>query len=145
MMKNAPVTHTPVKSFLHRGLLSGGFGPIVAGIVYLCLHFALEDFTLGGDEVFLAILSTYLLAFVHAGSGVFYQIEAWSLGKSILCHFSLLYASYALCYVLNDWLPFAPLSLAIFTAIFAAIYAVVWLCISISIRLTVRRLNKQLQ
>ena len=144
MMKQSPVTRTPVKSFFQRGLLFGGFGPMIAGMVYLHLHFSPENFTLGGDEVFLAILSTYLLAFVHAGSSVFYQIEAWSLGRSVLCHFSLLYASYTLCYVLNDWIPFSPRSLAIFTAIFAAVYATIWLCICISIRLTVRRLNKQL-
>ena len=144
-MNKSPVTPTPAKTFLLRGLMFGGFGPIITSIAYLILHLVIEDFSISGAAVFTATVSTYLLAFVHAGSGVFYQIESWSLGKSILCHFSLLYTSYALCYILNDWLPFDPLSLGIFTAVFVAIYAVIWLCISISIRLTVRRLNKQLQ
>ena len=145
MMKQATPLQCPVKIFLLRGLLFGALGPMVTGIVYLCLHHALDGITLGGDEVFLAILSTYLLAFVHAGAGVVYRIESWSLGRSVLCHFTLLYASYVLCYVVNDWLPFDPLSLGIFTAVFAGIYAVIWLCIFVSIRLTARRLNRRLQ
>lgn len=144
MKKTSGVRH-PLKAFLFRGLLFGGSGPMIAGIIYLILDLTLEEFSLGGTDVFTAILSTYLLAFVHAGASVFYQIESWSLGRSVLYHFTLLYASYALCYVVNDWLPFDPLSLGIFTAVFAAIYAVIWLCISVSIRLTVRRLNRRLK
>ena len=144
-MKQNPATRTPVKDFLRQGLMFGGIGPVVTAIVYLILQLTIEDFSLTGTAVFTATVSTYLLAFLHAGSGVFYRIESWSLGKSVLCHFSLLYASYALCYILNDWLPFDPLSLGIFTAGFAAIYAVIWLCITVSIRLTVRRLNSRLR
>lgn len=144
-MKKAPPLRNPLQAFLRQGLLFGGSGPIVTGIVYLILDAALDGITLSGTAAFTAILSTYILAFVHAGAGVLYRIESWSLGRSALCHFTLLYASYILCYVLNDWIPFDPLSLGIFTAAFAAIYAVVWLCISVSIRLTVRRLNRKLQ
>ena len=66
-------------------------------------------------------LSIYLLAFIHAGSGVFHQIESWSPAKSRLCQLALLYTAYVLCYVLNDWLPFEPLAIAIFTAVFGPI------------------------
>ena len=140
-----PTTQTPVKDFFLRGFVFGGLGPVILGIVYLVLHFTLDDLTLTGDEVFLGFLSIYLLAFVHAGASVFYQIESWSLGKSVLFHFSLLYVAYVLCYVLNDWLPFDLLSLGIFTAVFAGGYALILLVISVSIRMTVRRLNKQLR
>ena len=140
-----PTTQTPVRDFFLRGLMFGGFGPVILGIVYLVLHYALDDLTLTGDEVFLVILSTYLLAFVHAGAGVFYQIESWSLGKSTLCHLSLLYVAYVLCYVVNTWLPFDPLSLGIFTGIFVGGYGVIWLIIYFSIRATVRKLNRSLQ
>lgn len=144
-MKKAPVTQTPVKDFFFRGLICGGFGPVVMGIIYFILHFTVEEFSLSGMAVFTAVISTYLLAFVHAGASVFYQIESWSLGKSVLFHFSLLYVAYVLCYVLNDWLPFDLLSLGIFTAVFAGGYALILLVISVSIRMTVRRLNKQLR
>ena len=60
-----------VKEFVKRGLLFAGLGPVALGIVYLILFYSLEEFQLSGAEVFLAILSTYVLAFVQAGaSGV---------------------------------------------------------------------------
>ena len=144
-MKHSPITTRPVRDFFFRGLLFGGFGPIIAGIIYLILHFTLEDLTLTGLQVFTAIVSTYLLAFVHAGASVFNQIESWPLAKSTLCHFGVLYVAYILCYVINSWIPFEPLVLGIFTAIFAVGYAVIWLAVYVSIRVTVKRLNRSLR
>ena len=144
-MKGSAITTRPVRDFFFRGLLFGGFGPIIAGIVFLVLHFTLKDLTLTGLQVFTAIVSTYLLAFVHAGASVFNQIESWSLAKSTLCHFGLLYIAYVLCYVINSWIPFEPLVLGIFTAIFAVGYAVIWLAVYVSIRVTVKRLNRSLR
>lgn len=144
-MKHSPITTRPVRDFFFRGLMFGGFGPIIAGIVYLILHFTLEDLTLTGLQVFTVIVSTYLLAFVHAGASVFNQIESWPLAKSTLCHFGLLYIAYVLCYVINSWIPFEPLVLGIFTAIFAVGYAVIWLAVYVSIRVTVKRLNRSLR
>ena len=144
-MKGSAITTHPVRDFFLRGLLFGGFGPIIAGIVYLILHFTLKDLALTGLQVFTVIVSTYLLAFVHAGASVFNQIESWPLAKSTLCHFGLLYVAYILCYVINSWIPFEPLVLGIFTAIFAAGYAVIWLAVYVSIRVTVKRLNRSLR
>lgn len=144
-MKGSAITTRPVRDFFFRGLLFGGFGPIIAGIVFLVLHFTLKDLTLTGLQVFTAIVSTYLLAFVHAGASVFNQIESWPLAKSTLCHFGVLYVAYILCYVINSWIPFEPLVLGIFTAIFAVGYAVIWLAVYVSIRVTVKRLNRSLR
>ena len=144
-MKGSAITTRPVRDFFFRGLMFGGFGPIIAGIVFLVLHFTLKDLTLTGLQVFTAIVSTYLLAFVHAGASVFNQIESWPLAKSTLCHFGLLYVAYVLCYVINSWIPFEPLVLGIFTAIFAVGYAVIWLAVYVSIRVTVKRLNRSLR
>ena len=144
-MKHSPITTRPVRDFFFRGLMFGGFGPIIAGIVFLVLHFTLKDLTLTGLQVFTAIVSTYLLAFVHAGASVFNQIESWPLAKSTLCHFGLLYIAYVLCYVINSWIPFEPMVLGIFTAIFAVGYAVIWLAVYVSIRVTVKRLNRSLR
>ena len=36
-----------VKSYFQRGLVFGGFGPIIAGIVFLILNFAIDDFGTG--------------------------------------------------------------------------------------------------
>ena len=144
-MKGSAITTHPVRDFFLRGLLFGGFGPIIAGIVFLVLHFTLKDLTLTGLQVFTTIVSTYLLAFVHAGASVFNQIESWPLAKSTLCHFGLLYVAYILCYVINSWIPFEPMVLGIFTAIFAVGYAVIWLAVYVSIRVTVKRLNRSLR
>ena len=140
-----PTTQNPVKEFFLRGVIFGGAGPLVLGIVYLCLHRALETFSLSGFEVFLGILSTYILAFIHAGSGVFHKIESWSPSKSCLCQMSLLYASYILCYVLNDWIPFEPIAIAVFTAIFVVGYGAICLTVYLSIKAYAKRLNRALR
>ena len=134
-----------LKMFLHRGLVFGGFGPIVVGIVHLVLENTIEDFSLGGGEVCMAIVSTYLLAFSHAGASVFNSIEEWGLAKSVACHFGVLYAAYSICYLVNDWIPRSILGFAMFTGIFAAIYLIVWVTVVVSIRFASRDFNKKLK
>ena len=134
-----------LKNFLHRGLMFGGFGPIVAGIVYLSWSYTIDGFSLGGMEVFVAILSTYLLAFIHAGASVFYQIEEWAMAKSLLSHLSTLYAVYTLCYLINSWIPFHFKVLLVFTLSFVLLYFVVWICVVIGIKLTENKLNSKLK
>ena len=133
------------KEFLHRGLLFGGFGPIVMAIIYLCLQVSLSDFSLRGNEVFVSILSTYLLAFIHAGASVFHQIEEWSIAKSLFYHFLVLYLVYTLCYLINAWIPFEPLVLAIFTVAFVLGYFLICLIVFLSIRGVEKRLNGSLR
>ena len=100
---------------------------------------------LSGNEVFSAIISTYLLAFVHAGASVFNQIEEWSIMKSLLCHFGLLYVIYIACYLFNSWIPFDGNVILIFTAVFVAVYFVVWGIVYFSVRGTRRKMNAKLQ
>ena len=71
------------KEFFHRGLMFGGFGPIILGIIYFILSLTIPNFALRGAEVLIAIVSIYLLAFIHAGASVFNQIEKWPLAKSL--------------------------------------------------------------
>lgn len=133
-----------LKDFLFRGLVFSGFGPLILGIIYLILNATLDGFSLNGTEVFLGILSTYLLAFVQAGASVFNQIEHWPIAKSTLIHFLCLYAAYSICYVVNFWIPFEPLVLLIFTLIFAVAYFIIWLTVYFSIRAASKRLNARL-
>ena len=134
-----------LKEFLKRGLLFSGFGPAILGIVYLILGATVDGFSLGGNEVFLGILSTYLLAFLQAGASVFNQIEHWPIAKSTFFHFSCLYLAYSLCYVLNSWIPFDPRVLLIFTLAFIALYFLIWITVYISIKTVSRKLNGNLQ
>jgi hypothetical protein len=131
--------------FIHRGTIFGGFGPIIIGIIYLILSFTLDNFSVTGTEIFTAILSTYLLAFVHAGVSVFNEIERWSVGRSMLYHFSVLYVAYSLCYLINSWIPFDITVFLIFTGIFIVSYLIVWLTVFIIVKRTGRRLNDSLK
>jgi len=133
-----------IKSFLHRGLVFGGFGPIVIGIIYCVLELSVTDFSVRGTQICLAIVSSYLLAYIHAGASVFNQIEEWSLLKSTFCHFLTLYLAYIICYMLNSWIPFKIEVLLIFTSIFALGYLAVWICVVTSIKLISKKMNKKL-
>ncbi|MBQ8304464.1 MAG: DUF3021 domain-containing protein [Clostridia bacterium] len=133
-----------LKKFLLRGLVFGGFGPIILGIIYAILQSTVADFSLTGGEVLLGIISTYILAFVQAGASVFNQIEEWPIAKSLLCHFSLIYLAYSLCYILNTWIPFVPKILAIFTAIFVVAYFVIWFTVVICTKIASDKFNAKL-
>ncbi len=133
-----------LKAFLHRGLIFGGFGPIIMGIIFFVLSLTIDGFSLGGSEVLVAILSTYALAFIHAGASVFNQIESWPLAKSLAAHFSILYLSYLLCYISNSWIPFEPMVILFFTAIFTLTYFVIWGTVVISIKHASKKFNEKL-
>lgn len=133
-----------VKAFLHRGMLFGGFGPIIAAIVFAILGITLPDFTLTGGQVLMAVVSTYILAFVQAGVSVFNQIEHWSVGKSLFFHLTILYITYAGCYLLNTWIPFEPMVLVIFSGIFIVCYFVIWLTVYFSVKAAAKRFNKKI-
>ena len=130
-----------LKEFLHRGLVFGGFGPIILGIVFAILQFTVKDFSLGGVQVLVAILSTYMIAFVQAGASVFNQIEHWPIAKSTFCHFGAIYVVYLLSYVLNTWIPFKLIAVAIFTGIFVAVYFVVWITVYLIVKHYEKKLN----
>lgn len=127
-----------------RGLMFGGFGPIIAGVVYMCISLNVDNFTLSAPEVLLAIVSTYLLAFLQAGASVFNEIEDWPLMKSMLFHFITIYVAYVGCYLINTWIPFEPMVILIFTAIFAVAYLIIWLIVYFIIKSTTKRFNSKL-
>ena len=134
-----------VKTFLFRGMIFGGMGPIVLGIVYYILSFSVENFSLSGKEVFLAIISVYILAFIQAGASVFNQIEEWSLAKCSLVHLCVLYIDYFICYLINTWIPFEWIAVLIFTGVFVVVYFIIWLTVYLIIRKTSKKLNEGLK
>ncbi|MBE6771809.1 MAG: DUF3021 domain-containing protein [Ruminococcaceae bacterium] len=133
-----------LKEFLHRGLMFGGFGPIILGIIFFILSKTLDNFSVNAGQILFGIVSTYVLAFVQAGASVFNQIETWSLPKSMLFHFSTLYFVYVMCYVLNSWIPFEWQVIAIFTAIFVAVYFIIWIAVYFSVKAASKKLNLQI-
>ena len=134
-----------LKQFFLRGLMFGGFGPIIAGIVYFCISLSIDKFSLSGTEVFIGIISTYILAFIHAGVSVFNQIEEWPIAKSLLLHLGTLYIAYILCYVLNSWIPFDPIVILIFTGIFIVAYLIIWAIVYFSTKAISKKFNSKLK
>ena len=132
-----------VKEYFIRGLIFGGFGPIVTAIVLFILDLSGIPVILSGADVFVAVLSTYILAFVHAGSSIFNQIEGWPIAKSLAFHFASLYLVYVLCYLINRWIPLDIAVVGIFTLIFVVIYLVIWFTVYLVVKNTMKKLNKK--
>ncbi len=133
-----------LKKFLLRGLVFGGFGPIILGIIYAILQKTVDGFSLTGGEVLLGIVSIYILAFIQAGASVFNQIEEWPVMKSLLCHFSLLYITYVVCYLINTWIPFVPAVIGIFTIVFIVLYFIIWFTVVICTKIASDKFNAKL-
>mgnify|MGYP003297224987 CR=1 FL=1 len=134
-----------VRQFLHRGLLFGGFGPIVVSIVFVIIESAANTITLNAKQILIAVLSSYVLAFVQAGATGFEQIDHWSTPKSVFFHFLSLYIVYIGTYLINSWIPFSKSVVLIFTGIFIAGYALIWLIIYFVERSKAEKLNMLLK
>lgn len=133
-----------LKEFLHRGLIFGGFGPIILGIIYVIVSNTEKSFSLQANEILIGIISVYLLAFIQAGASVFNQIEHWSIPKSVFFHFLTIYLGYTSCYIINTWIPFKAEIILLFTIIFIIVYVIIWLSVYFIIKLCAKKLNNKL-
>ena len=133
-----------VKTFLFRGLIFGGLGPIIFGIVCLFISFK-NTVPFDGIEMFVGIISTYLLAFVNAGTSVFKEVESWSVLKASGLQLLVLYFVYTLAYLLNSWIPFNWIVLAIYTGGFILAYAIIWLIVYLIVRKTTKDMNVRIK
>jgi hypothetical protein len=133
-----------VKEYLKRGLIFGGFGPIVASIVIAIISIT-QAVDLEGWQILVAVISTYILAFVQAGSTVFNQIENWPPIKSALLQGGSIYVVYIATYLVNSWIPLKWEVILIFTAVFIAAFAIIWLLIYFITKKTTAKLNKALK
>ena len=133
-----------VKEFLKRGLMFSGFGPIIAGIVYLCIESSGIDLKLTAGTVFLAIITTYIIAFVQAGSSVFNQIDTWSKAKSLFFQMTSIYIVYMGGYLINNWIPFKIEVIIIFTSVYVATYLAIWLTVYLITKNMTKKLNDKL-
>ncbi len=130
-----------VKEFLHRGLMFSGLGSLIAAFIMFFEQSAVKD----SKTVLVAIVSTYFLAFIHAGTSVFHQVESWSSLKSAFFQLLTLYVSYLACYLVNSWLNFSMAVVAVFTIVFILVYFVVWVTVYFSVKATSKKLNKKLK
>ena len=134
-----------VLEFFRRGMIACGFGPIILVIVYLILQHqgALETLTV--NQVCIGIVSLSALAFIAGGMNVIYQIERLPLMVAILIHGSVLYVSYLLTYLVNDWLEWGMTPILVFSGIFVFGYMVVWAVIYFSTKRNTEKLNEMLK
>jgi len=131
--------------FLRRGAIASGIGPIVLAIIYMILQQVAEVETLTVNQVCIGIFSLTALAFIAGGLNALYQIERLPLMFAILIHGSVLYVSYLVTYLINDWLDFGAIPIIIFSAIFVVGYIVIWAIIYSIIKRNTARVNEILK
>ena len=134
-----------VLEFFHRGFVACGFGPIVLAILYLILQQQGSMQTLTVNHVCLGIFSLSALAFIVGGMNVIYQIEQLPLMVAILIHGGILYISYLVTYLVNDWLEWGRASILVFTGIFVLGYLAIWAFIYVITRKRTEKLNEMLK
>ena len=131
--------------FLRRGSIASGIGPIVLAIVYLVLEKAAGIQALTVSEVVTGIFSLTALAFIAGGMNAIYQIERLPLMTAILIHGIVLYLSYLVTYLINDWLDFGVIPVVVFSLIFAVGYMVIWAVVYFIIRKNTQEINEMLK
>ena len=133
-----------ISEFLKKGLMACGFGPIVLAILYLILKNQNVIDTLSVDEVCLGIFSLSALAFIAGGMNVIYKIEKLPLMLAIFIHGLVLYISYLVTYIINNWIEWSKIPLLVFTLIFVLGYIIIWIVIYIIIKNKTEKLNQVL-
>ena len=133
-----------VKEFCRRGVAACGLGPIVLAVLYLILQGNGAAETLSVGEVCVGIFSLTALAFVAGGMNVVYQIERLPLMGAISIHGIVLYISYLLTYLANDWLDWGTAPILVFTGIFVVGYLLIWAIIYSIIKRNTAKINEAL-
>ena len=134
-----------VKEFLRRGAVACGIGPIVLAVLYLILQRGGTVDTLTVNEVCVGIFSLTALAFVAGGMNAVYQIEQLPLMSAITIHGGVLYVSYLLTYLVNDWLDWGMTPVLVFTGIFTVGYLLIWAVIYSVMKRNTDRINEVLK
>ena len=131
--------------FVRRGLVAGGFGPVILAVLYIIIERSGETVSLTASQVCTGIFSLYALAFIAGGMNVVYQIERLPLMAAISIHGGVLYIGYLITYLVNGWLELGKTPIIVFTAIFIAGYLAIWAVIYHITRRNTRRLNEMLK
>ena len=131
--------------FVRRGLVAGGFGPVILAVLYIIIEHSGETVSLTASQVCTGIFSLYALAFIAGGMNVVYQVERLPLMAAISIHGGVLYIGYLITYLVNDWLELGKTPIMAFTAIFIAGYLAIWAVIYHITRRNTRRLNEMLK
>ena len=134
-----------ILEFLRRGLVAFGFGPVILAVLYLILQQQGLLTEVSVNQVCLGIFSLSGLAFIAGGMNFIYQVERLPLMVAILIHGSVLYVSYLVSYLINDWLEWGTTPILAFTGIFILGYLAIWAVIYSIIRKNTRQINECLK
>ena len=134
-----------VLDFVRRGLMACGFGPIVLSVLYLILQSCGIVDLLIVNQVCLGIISLSVLAFIAGAMNAVYQLERLPLMLAILIHGVVLYISYLITYLINDWLAWGITPVLIFSLIFVVGYLAIWVIIYVSTRRNAKMLSAALK
>lgn len=134
-----------ILDFFRRGMMSGGFGPLVLAVLYLILQGQGVLETLTVRQASLGIFSLWALAFVAGGMNVVYRIERLPLMAAISIHGGILYVSYLATYLVNGWLEWGTAPILVFTGIFVLGYLTIWAVIYSIIKRNTDRVNQMLR
>ena len=134
-----------IKEFCRRGIVACGIGPLILVVVYLILQHNGVVEVLAVNEVCIGIFSLSVLAFVVGGMNVIYQIERLPLMAAISIHGAVLYVSYLLTFLLNDWLDWGAVPILVFTGIFVVGYLLIWVIIYSIIKRNTDRINEAMR
>ena len=134
-----------ISEFVRRGLTACGIGPVVLAVLYLILQQSSVIDHLTVQQVCIGIFSLTALAFIAGGMNAIYQIERLPLMAAILIHGGVLYVSYLVTYLVNDWLNWGVMPIVVFSTIFIVGYIVIWVIISSIIKKNTKKLNEALK
>ena len=134
-----------ILEFIRRGLIACGIGPIVLAILYLILQHQAALETLTVNQVCIGIFSLSALAFIAGGMNVIYQMERLPLMVAVLIHGGVLYVSYLITYLINDWLEWGVTPILVFSGIFVFGYLAIWAVIFFIIKKRTGRINEILK
>jgi len=95
--------------------------------------------------VCLGIISLSVLAFIAGAMNVIYQVEHLPLMLAILIHGGVLYISYLLTFLINDWLTWGRAPVLVFSLVFIIGYFAIWILIYLVTRKNTEKLNKALK
>ena len=134
-----------VLEFIRRGMVAASFGPVVLAIIYLGIQKYNPTLSIGLRDVCIGIFSTSALAFVIGGMNVVYQIDQLPLVPAVLIHGLVLYVSYLVTYLVNDWLASSMVDIIVFTCIFVFGFLLIWAVIYTVMRKNTERINVVLE
>lgn len=134
-----------LKEFCRRGIAACGLGPLALAIIYLFLQHNRVVEVLTVNDVCVGIFSLSALAFVAGGMNVVYQIERLPLMVAISIHGAVLYVSYLLTYLVNNWLDWGTAPILVFTGIFVVGYLLIWAVIYSIIKRNTDRINEAMR